>query len=464
VIKPASLLAVALLGSGIASADIILLKDGSRFDGTLTPAEDPAQMVLSTGDLARAKAIDPKATGWKVVLKETSAEITLPKALIHEVVDPSRDASPLIRALEHPDKRVRYAASRALVGVHPKAPFIGADKVVRNLADAVGEAGIRVVLVATDDTDLSNRMAARVRAAQHIPVQAFSAVECLGALKRSPTKDVILLDASLGRATLTAPNSMRAADEELIRQVDQITHYQAGDKDIPVEKRYARELFLRLQDDYRARRVPVIVLAEEGAELELVKKIYAGQRVAAVLPKTADEPRLKAALAALFQRDDPSLKDSKDLADEASLAACRTLATLSRDDPVFRVGDAEEALVRAFSETTQPRRVDGVRVAALEAAGAIGTSAGYTEILGVLKNPANAVELRRAAASAIADIARATGLRCPDVVVAGLQEVLKDPDPEVWVAAARALGVSQADLAKVRDVLVQERLEKSLKE
>ncbi len=460
--KRASLLAVLFFAG--ASADVILLKDGSRFDGTLTPAEDPALVVLSTADLARAKAIDAKATGWKVELKENGAEITLPRDLVQEVVDPSRDASPLIRALEHPDKRVRYAAARALVGIRPQAPFVGADEVVRNLADAVGEAGIRVVLVATDDTDLSNRMSARVRAAQYIPVQAFSALECLSALKRSPTKDVILLDASLGRAALAATASTRTADEELLRQVDQITHYQAGDKDIPVEKRYARELFLRLQDDYRARRVPVIVLAEEGAELELVKKIYAGQRVAAVLPKTADEPRLKAALAALFQRDDPSLRDSKDLADEASLAACRALATLSRNDPVFRVGDAEEALIRAFSETTQPRRVDGVRVAALQAAGAVGTPACYAEILGALRNPANAVEIRRAAASAIAAIARAAGVRSPDAVVAGLQEALKDPDPEVWAAAARALGVSQADVAKVRDVLIQERLEKSLKE
>lgn len=457
-------LSIGILAAGTlpAAADVIFLKDGSRYEGTLVPSEQPGMVVLVTPEVDRARGIDAKATGWKVDIKGDTVEITLPRDLVQESIDPSRDATSLIRALEHSDKRVRYAAAKALVGIRPKTSFIGADKVVRNLADAVGEAGIRVVLIASDDHDLSNRLRARVAAAQYIPVQAFNAVECLSSLKRSPTKDVIILDASLGREALKADR--RAEDRKLMEQVDKITHYASGDKDIPVEKRLARELFLRLQEDYRAQAMPVIVLADEGAELELVQKIYAGHRVAAVLPKSVDEARLKSVLAGLFQRDDPSLRDSKDLADEASVSACQALASLDRQDPVFRPGDAEEALLKAVSESTEPRRVDAVRVAALKALGAVGTPAGYDEIVKILRNGANAPAVRSAAAGAVADIAKAAGVRCPDAVVAALQGALKDPEASVWSEAARGLGACGLDPAKIREILVQERLEKAVKE
>ena len=451
-----------LLLTFAASADVVFLKDGSRFEGTVVPSDETGMAVLSTPDLAQAKGIDLKGKqGWKVEVRGDAAEITLPKAEIEEVVDPSHDATPLLQALEHPDKRVRYAAARSLAGMRPTRAFTGADKVVRNLADAVGEAGIRVVLVVSDDADLGNRMAARVRSAQYIPVLATSATECLLALKRSPGKDAILLDAGLGRKEM-APSEARKEEQELISRIDKITHYQAGDKDLAVEKRYARELFLRLQEDYRARSVPVLVIAED-AEVDLVKRIYEGKRVADVLPKSSDETRVKGALEILFQRDDPSLRDSKDLADDASLSACRALSGLSRNDPVFRTADAEEALIRAFSESAQFRRVDAVRCAALDAAASIGSPACYDEILKVLGQPSNTVEVRRAAVRALASIAKAAGVRCPDAVVAGLREAVKDADPGVWGEAAKGLGLSQLDSAQIRDVLAQERLEKPLK-
>ena len=447
-----------------ASADVVLLKDGSRFEGVLAPSNEPGMAVVSTPDLAQAQSIDLKKNpSWKVQVKGGTAEITLPRDQVEEVVDPSKDASPIVQALEHPDKRVRYAAARSLAAMRPSRPFFGADRVVRNLADAVGEAGIRVVLIVSDDADLANRLGARVRSAQYIPVLATSALECLTALKRSPGKDAILLDAGLGRKDLARQDTdARKAEQELLSRIDKITHYQAGDKDLAVEKRYARELFLRLQEDYRARSVPVLVIAGDE-EVELVKKIYEGKRVADVLARSSDEARVKGALETLFQRDDPSLRDSKDLADDASLTACRALCGLQRNDPVFRVEDAEPALIRAFSDSAQYRRVDAVRVAALDAAAAVGSPACYPEALKVLGNASNAVEVRRASARAVASIAKAAAVPCPDSVVAGLKEAVKDSDPEIWKESARGLGLSQLDAARTRDVLAQERLEKPLK-
>ncbi len=459
------LLSIALaLSLTAARADVILLKGGGRIDGSVSAGKEPGTSIITTQDLAQAKAMgqDPAV---KVDLQDNkgggTAFITLPTDQIQEVVDLTKDASPLLKALEHPDKRIRYAAAVAVARIRPRHAILGAGTVIRDLADAAGEAGIRVALVVSDDGDLRNRLSAQVRAAQCIPVGAASAFECLSALNRAPGKDLILLDASLGRKTPSAQPSPES--QELTRRVEEITHYQAGDKDLPAEKRYARELFLKLQEDFRARTIPVIVVTD-AADLDLAKKVYAGQRVAGFLPSAASDADVKGALAAVFTRDDPALRDSKDMADEASRSACRALAGLERNDPVFPVAEAEQALVRAFSESSEPRRVDAVRVAAMDAAGAIATSACMPDLLKVLASAANPPEVRRAAARAIADILKAEGKPAPVTVVDGLQKALQDPDAGVWTEAARGLGLSQTDLARIRDVWMQERLEKSLKE
>ncbi|GEM_PF-4532961 len=472
-----------------AQGDVVLFKEGGRIDGTVSDGVQPGTRVIVTRDLEQARAMqaraelaikaakkagkkggkdqDPLAVQWLVEVREADASITLPADQIEEVVDPSRDASPLLKALEHPDKRVRYAASVAMARIRPRHAVLGADKVIRNLADAAGEAGIRVVLVVSDDGDLRNRLGAQVRSAQSIPVGAASAFDCLSCLSRAPGKDLILLDASLGRRTQGGDPSFRSrtAEEnpELARRLEEITHYREGDRELPPEKRYARELYLRLQDDFRARTIPVIVVAD-ASELDLARKIYAGQRVAGFLPTTASDDDVKSVLAGVFTRDDPALRDSKDLADEASRAACRALAGLERHDPVFPVADAEQALVHAFSESTEPRRVDSVRIAAMDAAGVIASGACYEDLLKVLSASANPDEVRRAAAKAIADILKAEGRPAPVTVVDGLQKALQDPDAGVWTESARGLGLSQTDLARIRDVWMQERLEKSLKE
>ena len=301
-----------------------------------------------------------------------------------------------------------------------------------------------------------------------------SAFECLAALARAPGKDLILLNASLGRKVPKTPENQEGVEadpafrmspegQKLARQIEEITHYQSGDKDLPAEKRYARELFLKLQDDFRAKTIPVIVVAD-ASELDLAKKVYSGQRVAGFLPATASDDDVKGALTAVFTRDDPALRDSKDLADEASRSACRALAGLERNDPVFPVAEAEQALIHAFSESTEPRRVDSVRVAAMDAAGAIATSACYEDLLKTLASSSASAEVRRAAARAIADILKAEGKPAPVTVVDGLQKALQDPDAGVWTESARGLGLSQTDLARIRDVWMQERLEKPLKE
>lgn len=447
-----------------AFADIVFLKNGMRFEGSV--AQDGANAVISTADVAQAQTIDTKK-GWQVQVQDGSAQITLPTSEIEAVLDPSRDATPLVRALEHSDKRVRYAAALALARIAPKQPFVGSEQVVSHLAQAVGEAGIRVVLVVTDDPDLSNRLASQVRDAQYIAVQSESVVDCLGRIKRSPGKDLILLDGALGRTDL--PKEAEARSEQtraLVRRIDDITHYKAGDSELPVEMRYARDLFLKLREDYRARGIPIVVLGGEG-ELEQLQKIYADQRVAAFLPKQVDAKRLGEALGEVFKRDDPSLMDSKDLADAAALSACRGLKGIPRNDAVLRPQDAEEALLRAFSEAPTPmgpRRTTPIRTAALEAAGAVGGTGCYRGALAVLLNVENPPELRHAAAQAIADIAEATAAGCPADIAEGLRAMLADADPAVWMPCARALGLSGIDAAGRRSVWSQERLEKPLKE
>ena len=58
------------------------------------------------------------------------------------------DLTPLIEALNHPSRRVRFAAARAIARLEPEAPFAGLSRWAEVLADCAGAQGKRLVLAA----------------------------------------------------------------------------------------------------------------------------------------------------------------------------------------------------------------------------------------------------------------------------------------------------------------------------
>ncbi|MFM2090973.1 MAG: hypothetical protein RLZZ127_1462, partial [Planctomycetota bacterium] len=64
---------------------------------------------------------------------------------------PDKAGTPLVAALDHGAKAVRYPAAMTLAHLDPTTAHVNADKVVPVLAQAVGEWGMRVVLVVDQD-------------------------------------------------------------------------------------------------------------------------------------------------------------------------------------------------------------------------------------------------------------------------------------------------------------------------
>lgn len=74
-----------------------------------------------------------------------------------DIVRRGETASPLVQAMDYPDRRVRYEAALAIAGANPPAGFAGADRVVPVLASVIGEASARYAVVIADQPEQQQR-------------------------------------------------------------------------------------------------------------------------------------------------------------------------------------------------------------------------------------------------------------------------------------------------------------------
>lgn len=71
--------------------------------------------------------------------------------------------SPLLEALSSPDRRVQFAAARALVEMQPSRPFPGSSRVVPTLAWFIGDPSAPKAVVIDGNLDRGNRLSAGLR-------------------------------------------------------------------------------------------------------------------------------------------------------------------------------------------------------------------------------------------------------------------------------------------------------------
>lgn len=153
----------------------------------------PAQVVL-------ARALDandaPLARRALAALEKTAGGTTLWSRTTGSGAGASAgDRSPLLEALRFPNRRVQYDAALALGSAGQREAFPGSDQVVRILASATRDAGLKHVIVLSSDTERQASMSDLFRAQGYTPLPPAARLEELAqAIADAPAIDLIVTD------------------------------------------------------------------------------------------------------------------------------------------------------------------------------------------------------------------------------------------------------------------------------
>jgi hypothetical protein len=110
---------------------------------------------------------------------------------------------PLGRALEAPERRVRYEAAIAALHMSPKAGIQNADKVAELAAQAASEEALRQVLVIDDRDDTRSRLLMDLAHGGFVAAGESSGADGVNRAKASPMLDVVVVRSDLGDHAVT---------------------------------------------------------------------------------------------------------------------------------------------------------------------------------------------------------------------------------------------------------------------
>jgi len=327
----------------------------------------------------------------------------------------------LVAALDHADKTVRYQAASTLAHLDPSLQFFNSEKVVTLLAEAVGEWGMRVVVVI--DEDYRHRNAARdaLQKQGYLVYTGETGFDLMQRLEESPIKDAIIISGDLSK---------------------QLRDEYGGPVNVPEQK--AETLVEKLKKDWRvAEKTPVFISLPENAELAAKIQTALEGKVAGFVQKPFSGTDLKGKIEmALTGAELPNV--NRETAEDVSLRAATALAQPDPARTQFELARAAEALVK-----TLDARADGLRIAALTALGvAANQPSGGSAVRGLIARVTDVYqaqdgelspEVRAAFLYAIGQLDPTT-----EAAVAILKKALTHEDARVHTAAADAVGHASA--------------------
>jgi HEAT repeat protein len=342
---------------------------------------------------------------------------------------------PLIEALTNEDKRVRYAAAKAMVTLNPQRRKLGMELVIPNLIDALGEQGVRVALViydVQDDTDRNfiNGFRKTLAAVNVFPVIVTSGAEGIVKAKQFPTEDAIIIQ------------------KKICAQV----YFKESDTKKPI----VETVFDTLRDDVRTKNIPKFVLGDTQAEVDAAKTEFVEKGTAfAAVGKDVHKLDLKALFAKAFDTEEAK-KDSKERADRIAQAAAETLARIDPTNTLYPFRDAVPALVTTVGgakvENVDLIREDFIRIPAARALGHFGDLRAMDALAKVLaekdadaEKATKQKDVRLACAKAMSQIFKQTGAKPSPEVLDVLVKNTKDGDYDIEFTCGEALGNAVLD-------------------
>lgn len=324
-------------------------------------------------------------------------------------------------ALGYGDKRVRFAAAIAAAKLNPPGAFPGADRVVPNLIEALGESGQRVVLVVEPDRADRNRIVGLLRELGYMAFGVEQGRQALIRARSFPSEDLIIVSSELN------PDH-RGEDPIEVQVIDE------------------------LSDDYRTKTMKVMVLTERDEEMQ--RLVDAGKAVDLVSPGISKGDLADKLNAAFGSSEDEA--DEKTRSNRVTKKAAEAIAGLRRGHTQFPIAQASGALVQNVKLSAG--RPPEVRLACLAAISAIGPEA-EGQALSILasefRDTTHPNEVRAAMARAMGDCLK--GKAVSGDVYQVLKAALAEDDAQVWEAAFYALGKPNLTDEQAYEVFVQER-------
>ena len=111
------------------------------------------------------------------------------------------EPAPLVRATEHPDRRLRLAAAEAIVALEPTEPFAGSSRVPKTLAYFAATGGVRRALVGGPNRQRARELVGLL-AARGLQVDtAVTGRELVRLAVASPDHELVLFDVSIDNPT-----------------------------------------------------------------------------------------------------------------------------------------------------------------------------------------------------------------------------------------------------------------------
>jgi CheY-like chemotaxis protein len=114
-----------------------------------------------------------------------------------------KEGSPLIRALEYPNRRIRFNAAFAIVACMPQKPFFGSDRVVPVLAEAVNLETGRGVLVVDASEESRNTLVGEFRKAGWNVGAAANGNDGVSMARTMPRVDMVVLATNVDNVAYT---------------------------------------------------------------------------------------------------------------------------------------------------------------------------------------------------------------------------------------------------------------------
>jgi len=231
---------------------------------------------------------------------------------------------PLIDSLSFPDREVRFSAALAIAGVLPKSDFVNSDLTAPTLAEALRQKGQRYALVASDNQEQRNQLAAQLREsgsfAEVIADQFFSVAVDMA--RGVPSLDLIVITPDVQHPNLD-------------------------------------EVMTLIKNNPRLAFCPMLIVAKPEA-VSLLQRYQDNNRFAKVISDTTTvEQKIEAANNILSLNH--ARPFASDLADSYATQAAMVMQQLAvSGNKVLSLKPAEGALIEALSDTRKDIQANAI--------------------------------------------------------------------------------------------------------
>lgn len=319
---------------------------------------------------------------------------------------------PLLMAINHPNRRLRFDAALAIAGTFPRARFEQSYRVVPVLAEAVGQAGRRHALVIAQDEQALNQL-----------VSAVTAHEDGVGIVRGPSI----------RDLTTELTKVPGVDLVVVR----------GDS------AFVAAAFNDAGADMRLAATPIVAVTTQLDWAELTNRYGEATRMVYV---DSERPEFAANLAAGIDRANEIGQIGAIDADEATRYAVEALTALREialaANSIFDVTDAQPAILNALRDE---------RPAVARAAAQVGAVVLNAEVqralAGVALDDSFSESRRIIMLSALAESANRSSNFLPNVQMHRLRQLVETATGDLAIEAARALGALNPPTMLLRETL-----------